>query len=63
MHLPFDVRDGARRLDVEGDRLTGHLLDGGLSVAATTGTEHTMQGRLLLGVVACECATVLDVLA
>ena len=42
LHLPSDVRDGARRLDVDGDRLTGHLLDGGLSAAATTGTEPAM---------------------
>jgi len=61
LDLSLDVVDGVRRLDLEGDRLTGEGLDEDLH--ATSKTEHQMESRLLLDVVVAEGAAVLELLA
>merc|ERR1711991_1217744 len=61
LDLGLDVLDGVRRLDLEGDRLTGEGLDKDLHT--TTKAEHKVEGRLLLDVVIRKRPPVLELLA
>jgi hypothetical protein len=60
LDLGFDVVDGVRRLDVEGDGLAGKGLDKDLH--ASTKTKHQVKGGLLLDVVVREGAAILELL-
>ena len=61
LDLRFDVVDGIRRLDLEGDGLARQGLHKDLH--ASTKTEDEVEGRLLLDVVVAERAAILELLA
>jgi len=61
LNLGFDVVDGVRRFDLQGDRLTRQGLHEDLHSA--TETKHEMEGGLLLNVVIREGATILELLS
>ena len=61
LDLSLDVLDGVRRLDVEGDGLTGQSLDEDLHTTAES--EDQVKGGLLLDVVVRKSAAVLELLS
>jgi hypothetical protein len=61
LDLGLDVVDGIRRLNLEGDGLSGQSLDENLHT--TTEAEDEVESRLLLNVVVRESAAIFKLLA
>jgi len=61
LDLGLDILDGVRRLNVQGDGLSGQGLDEDLH--ATSQSEDQVKGRLLLDVVVAEGSSIFELLA
>jgi len=61
LDLGLHVLDRVRALDLQSDGLAGESLHEDLH--ATTQAEHQVEGRLLLDIVVCKSAAVLELLA